>query len=797
LARVIDGPAIDDADGGGPDDEPAEPKDPRATRRTKTTPWSRILLGAAITMPPLVFGGVHPLTVIGFVAIVLALWVRLCWRSRAGLRVPIWAGLGVLAAGITFVQWLPLGGMREGFAPGLTTLVNDAMVGTDAVMRAGLSIVPGDTGLEAARLAALTALFIAASQLSWRVTAGFVAVLGSVVALVGFAHEALGLDSIYGWYAARDIDRSQVPALLGTFVNPNHQSGLLLLGIFSGIAIAADQHAHGLVTADPGRVDRYGDRFLAAMAGVTLQIPALVLSLSRGALVAFLVLGPLAAWLALRRQGAGRRARRRRAERLSPARIMVLVGAVCLFLLVAQHGAWRELATLSSVAQSMGETDHKITAAREALGLLALSPTLGIGRGAFIDLFPALRSDPTHVIATHLECAPAAMIVEWGPWFGGAILFGTAAWWCVAMIRGTGGSDASARRIVLLGLFAVALQNTVDFAFDFLGVAAPAVALAGALSPGPTRSFASRRAGVIGGLVLLGAFVLAILSRPGSQLLREDNNAKVIAGNLDATAELVRRPLDGRLHGLLAREAARRGEWNTAITRSDAAVRLRPGSVDPWLIQGVALRQIGEVEQGDAALARGLARLHDPPSETLLAWLLREYPRPESLAELTPDDARPWRLLVDALAPVAPQHADAMAAARARAFPDDPEPLRQRHALALVARQPSLALHHARLLRQLAPREAASHLAVAKAYEAMGPPRLHDARDTLLVAIADEAFADLAERGLLEQELLAVLIELGDEESLARAKKLVPDLMSRPASRGARRRSEELAKALR
>jgi hypothetical protein len=788
---------MDEAEAVGPDDEPAEPIGPGTSRRSKTTPWSRILLGAAIMMPTLAFGGVHPLTVIGFCTLVLALWVRLCWRSRAGLRVPVWTALGVLAAVITFVQWLPLSGIREGFAPGLDALVRDAIGGTDAVVRPGLSISPGDTGLEAARLTALTALFIAASQLSWRVTAAFVAALGSTVALVGFAHEALGLDAIYGWYAARDIDRATVPALLGTFVNPNHQSGLLLLGIFSGIAIAADQHVHGLVTADPGRVDRYGDRFLAAMAGVTLQIPALVLSLSRGALVAFIVLGPVAAWLALRRQGAGRRARRRRAERLSPARIMVLVGAVCLFLLVAQHGAWRELATLSSVAQSMGETDHKITAAREALGLLALSPTLGIGRGAFIDLFPAHRSDATHVIATHLECAPAAMLVEWGPWFGGAILVGTATWWLVAMIRGSGGSDASARRIVLLGLFAVALQNTVDFAFDFLGVAAPAVALAGAISPGPVRTLASRRAGVVGGLVLLAATVLALVSRPGSQMLREDNNAQVLAGRRDATAELVRRPLDGRLHGLLAREAAKRGAWAESIARADVSVRLRPGAVDPWLILGVAQRQVGQTQAGDAAVAKGLARLHDPPNEALLTWLLREYPRPESLAVLTPDAARPWRLLVDALAPIAPQHADAMAAARAQLHPDDPEPLRIRHSLALVARQPALALHHARLLRQLAPTEAASHLAVAKAYAAMGLGRMHDARDTLLVAIADEAFADLAERGLLEQELLAVLLELGDEDSLARARKLVPDLMSRPATRNARRRSEELAAMLR
>lgn len=254
--------------------------------------------------------------------------------------------------------------------------------------------------------------------------------------------------------------------------------------------------------------------------------------------------------------------------------------------------------------------------------------------------------------------------------------------------------------------------------------------------------------------------------------------------------------MDGRLHGLLAREAAKQADWPSAITRAEVAVALRPGTVDPWLVRGVGLRQLGRLDEGDQAIAAGLERLHEPPTEALLQWLLREYPRPDALAALTPVDPRPWRLLVDALGPVAPQHADALAAARARAAPDDPEPLRIRFALAHAARNPGLALHHARMLRQVAPRAVDAHLAVARAYGSMGTARLHDARDSLVAALADEAFADLAERGLLEQELLAVLLAIGDEESLARARKLVPDLLSRPASRPARRRTEELAQQL-
>lgn len=790
----------DDDAATGPDDEPHAPLEaPQVRGRDPKprTPWSRILLGVAAAGPPLAFGGVHAPTVVAFLVVVLALWLRLCLRTRAELQVPVFVGLGLAAAAATLAQWLPIAGVRETFAPGVQAMVDEALVGMDVTARPGLTPVPGDTGLEAARLFGLTVLFVAAAQLSWRVTAAIVAATGTVVALVGFAHEALGMDAIYGVYAARDIDRAGVPALLGTFVNPNHQSGLLLLGVFSGIALAADQHAHGLVTADPGRVDRYGDRFLAAMAGVTIQIPALVLSLSRGALLAFLLIAPLAGWLAMRRQGSGRRARRRRTERLSPARLIVAGGGLGLFLLVAQHGAWRELATLSSIGNSLSESRTKVSSFVDALALVDGAPVLGIGRGAFVDLFPSVQRTPTHVLSTHLECAPATMVIEWGPWIGGLLLVGFASWWILAMFKSGPRTDRNARRIALLGLFAVALQNFADFSFEFLGVAAPAVALAGALSSGPTRVWRPPRAVVVVGLLLVAAIALAATSVGATQGRREPVNAEVLAGRRSAEEVIAVRPLDGRLHGLLARQAANAKQWYVARSRALAATRLRPGSVDAWLLLAAAEAELGDGARADVALTNGMALLHDPPDPALIDWLLRRHPDPEAFAELGPANADAWQLLVEALVERAPKHADALAAARARARPDDPEPLRMRYALALHAHEPALALHHARLWRQLAPTSVASHLAVARALRAFRGGRLVEARDALDTALVNQAFGDLAERGLLEQELVDVLLALGDEASIARARTLLPDLLGRPASRNDRRIREQLAERVR
>jgi hypothetical protein len=215
------------------------------------------------------------------------------------------------------------------------------------------------------------------------------------------------------------------------------------------------------------------------------------------------------------------------------------------------------------------------------------------------------------------------------------------------------------------------------------------------------------------------------------------------------------------------------------------------------LLLAAAEAELGNEEAADVATARGLELLHDPPDAPLLAWLLGRHPAPEDLAAIGPTRQGPWRLLVDALAERAPKHADALAAERARANPLDPEPLRLRHALALQAHEPALALHHSRLWRQLAPNQVAAHLAVARSLRTFQPPRLLEARDALDTALVNQGFADLAERGLLEQELVDVLMALGDAPSIARARTLLPDLLGRPASRNDRRFREELAERVR
>jgi hypothetical protein len=119
--------------------------------------------------------------------------------------------------------------------------------------------------------------------------------------------------------------------------------------------------------------------------------------------------------------------------------------------------------------------------------------------------------------------------------------------------------------------------------------------------------------------------------------------------------------------------------------------------------------------------------------------------------------------------------------------------LRARYVFALRTGNPALALHHARLWRQLAPGDASAHAAVADALLAFAVPRRTEARDVLDHGLAAVGFADLGARARLEQRLAEVLVGLGDDASLARARTILGDLLARPATRDDRKLRDALA----
>lgn len=748
----------------------------RANGERRRLPLTRIALGLAVGGPALMLGGVPPWAVTLSLGLAMLAGWQLTRRHHDRLPIPgLAVGLAV-AAGWTALQWLPLPGIRAWVAPSLHELVDQAVRGT-GISCPGLTVSRGDTAIEVGRLVALAIIATVAHQLSWRFTASVVTVTSALVVGIGLIHETMGNTAIYGLYTPRFGDRSTVAALMGSFVNPNHQSSLLLLGLFAAIALAIDQAQRALETHDPSRIGPYRDRMWAAWVAAFASATGLLLSLSRAAIVLGLVLLPIALWMIPRRTGPSLS----RPHRRSPL-AYVYAGAMLIVLaLVASHGASREIETLWSTKEGL----QKLVMLRSAVPCLWISPLVGTGRGTLIDLLPLHDPAPTHVVATHLESVPLTMLIEWG-WIVGGLLLIATAWGLISLFTP---SHSTPQRVAALGVVAVVLHNTVDFSLEFLGVAAPTVALASALAP-PT-STPNMMANPIRRLVAItGALALMLVlgHRHRSWITRTDHNT---------LHDLATRPLDGALHLALGRDAAQAERWPQALHHAEVATRHRPGAIDAWLLLATVAQQQGQPEQQQQAWQRALALLHEPMTPTLATHLLQAFPHPTAIADIAPPSSRPWQWMLAGIEAADPITADAVAAARLRQVPNDTFAWLARARIATQRGWSGPALYHAQMARASAPTLAATHLAVVAALVSFEPPRLRDSIDTLEAALLHPALNDATQRAAIEERLVRLHLIAKTPDDLRRGLEIGQQLLHRPASLETRRARAQLIEQLR
>ncbi len=755
----------------------------RHRRAAGGIPWTRGLFGLAVAGPALAIGGVHPEVLALWVVVVGALTWRIVARARGPLQRP-WPALVLVGlSGWTLLAAVP--GLRGAMAPGIDAWVLEATPDLEAWT--SVSVRPADTVTEAIRLLALAGLALAAAQLSWRVSASAVALGGLAVAGVGFVHAFLGATKIYGAYAAADVGPYPRTALLGTFVNPDHQSGLLLLALFAAAALAVDQ-LHGARTArDAAKAEQRRDRGLAMIGAVGLLLPALLLSLSRGALLCVALLGPIGLAVAVVRVPHSHGTTRPHSRR-GPA-LLALLALGGLVAAVGRHGAWTELVTLFDDPSSAFE--QKWAPAREALALIERSPVLGTGRGTFIDLLP--RQVPgTDLVYTHVECMPITAVIEWGPWIGGAAMLAFVAWWVLALRHRAPVAERErrARALLLLGIAAVSLQSTVDFSLEFIGVGAPLAALVGALTPhGPGRTTGlPRRSALV--VATLGATAIMMLA-PYTWSRRARTQAAVSAGVIDLNAAMRWCPLGGDLHVVAARRALRRGDLDAAAHHAGVATRAYAGSIDAWLALAEVHARRGDPAQRDAAVSEALDLVRAPVPAPLLDYIRTRYPDPADTGAIVPASTLAFSAISRALMDAGDTaYADAMATARSRSHPQDPLPLLVRSRIAGAGGHPALALHFALLARALAPDTADCQLALARAT---------DMRYGISAALAalDEADAlalPASERARLDEFRVRLLLRRGTPEALRTAEALTEDLLLHSDDSGNRQRLRTLAR---
>jgi tetratricopeptide (TPR) repeat protein len=587
--------------------------DPR-TRLPRLRADTAILCTLVIVAPQLL-GGAFPWSVIviaslAVVALGVALWAR---RSQPAPVVDA-VFLAMAVAWVwTCLQVVPL---SSTIGHALSLESTEAAERLRGLAWAGavplaVSYEPGSTLLQILAGVSIMAAFLAArlgGPSGLKPIAMATVASAVLLGLVGLFHKAAGMSLLFGVYEPRFV----APRLLTPLMNSNHLGGFSAMGAIIAAGLAART--------------RGGARPLWISASVLCTV-IVAWTLSRGAigslLFGFLL---LTAWLT----GGAQHPKRRRAA--VPAAV---AGAA-----VVGIAAFAGLEPILRRFETEGV--DKIWTAIRALGLLEGSAWwLGVGRGAFSSAFVSRESPAARV--TH----PENLIVQWTTEWGvpvAVVLLGIVAWALWKRFRTT---DETMNAAVCIAIFALTLQNLVDFSLEMAGVIVVVAALLGALLPASDGE-GSRRFSTLGAIAL-GVFTIALVVVT-PRVLRSDTQSIVdeLLGALQVDDEaafvatlrrgLSLRPgepafalLAGSYAGIKRRPDA--GRW-LSIAMDEAPGWAAPHAVAArWLFAGgqtdQALLEIREAEQ------RHVGRGHDA-----LCEILQRFPRMEYIERGAPSEDR-------------------------------------------------------------------------------------------------------------------------------------------------------------
>jgi O-antigen ligase len=585
-----------------------------------------VVLVALAVLSPWPFGSAHPraaqaiaLAALATSLVVLAgpvlrrgLVSFAHWDRPATLTLAGALGLWLLAA----MQLAPLPAAPHAWlAPGSAAVWHPAEPAALAVLGSGLhpvSLHPAATLRWLAFFAALVSLgLVAAPALRERriaLRAAVVVTSGAVlVALFGFVGRLWFADRLYGVLAVPTI------APFGPFVSKNHFAGyvemaaLLAAGLAAGLASENRSGPGPLGWIESPRAPRV---MLAAAAAAVLAL-AVPVSLSRGGAVS-LVAG-LAVFVLLLvappERAAASRTRHQRALRFGTAAAALAVALVAIAIVLPPEARAR-VVTLGDASSA-----YRLGLWRDSLRLVASSPLLGSGLGAYADAIPRFKTGAGDVRVEHAENDWLELVAEGGLVAAALALVAVGALFTAAWRRLRDEPHRLVRGLrtgALAGLVALAVHSLFDFNLRLPSNALLAALLAAfALAPSSHHSrpaqLATDPAGaspVRGGVSSSGAVILLVLSlsllatlwvpwrpgeRPTARLSATSGALRRAAAEAEAEAAVRRRPADAEAWVVLAwlrstrspAEAAALGAWAARLDPQhralvEAAERLRP-----------------------------------------------------------------------------------------------------------------------------------------------------------------------------------------------------------------------------
>ena len=467
------------------------------------------------------------------VLVAAALAVQVAARSQLERVSPLRLFLG-LATAVTAAQLLPLpAALVEAVEPvGAALRVEGAQLAGVSVASTLSLDVPGTL-----RALVFFLTLFALAELALRVAVnerGRYLVLSSVALLCGLAavvtgvHELLNLDRLYGVYKPEHA----TPSVLGPLLNENQLGCLMALGAVVSLGLTMYTRQRSWKRA----------MWLVCLTACAVATMA---SHSRGATLALfagliVAAGVLIGQRVARPVTAQRSRKRLRAHSLPIA--IVSAGVVIVVVYASAGGITHELSRTST--RELDGPNSKYATWRSAQSLIAETPWVGVGRGAFEPVFTRIHPASAFSTFSHLENEYLQAVVDWG--IPAALALGVAALWLV-IVAARKWRDGPLAAGGLGALAVVALQSNVDFGLEIPGLALPITAIVATLTYVPLREANGRALLISRGLRALVA--IAVVAAAGTLL----TDATL---SLDDDHEAVRaRPetLAARLHPMIAR----------------------------------------------------------------------------------------------------------------------------------------------------------------------------------------------------------------------------------------------------
>ena len=555
--------------------------------------------------PTLALGGVHrgvQLAGAALSVVCLALvWIHRRSHGR-DLHLP-WFGavlLGLLVFNLLQLIPLPMGLLRL-LAPATVQVLEVSLSKAGGVPTSHpISLDPGFTLLEAAKLASFVLAFIAAHNFYYRrqrrhrLALGLV-VVGILLTMVGLMGAVVAPGQPLMLYTP---DAGRAAGLITTsFVNPNNGSAFLTLCALLAMGLAIDNK-------DLQRKVLFG-------LGAVLLGSGVFLTMSRGGILALAVgMGALTILVvsARRRMDLGQAA-------------VVVPATMALIMLMSGWLAYDQIVDeFSDITTGDQGGLAKIQQWSSGAEMVMANPWVGVGRGAFMTSFPRyMKGDIPAGTYEYMENQYLQLPAETGLLVGGGFILSAALAWLVWVRRGR---RAGMTMAAGAGLLAIAAHNLVDFSLELPGVALPVALLGGVLSAASlrlrrhSRSSAKdqrskrRRSRRIQTIICLSAGVVTLvlvaanliswqpLPRDDDRMLLELGKKQVpLKAYVAAAAQVTRRrPADYMPH-LSAAHQAIQVKDPLAITLLNRAIFLFPGSPKNHIQAARALITFGHRRQ--------------------------------------------------------------------------------------------------------------------------------------------------------------------------------------------------------